>query len=184
MGLHAGFGGVPCRLRRQELGDVGFLAAGQACLEQRRRLAHDHVGALQLGIGARDRKLHALVLPDRAVEHHPLIGVFRRGANEPLGVADRFMRHQDALGIQAIEDAAKTLALGSDQVLRRHLEAVEEDLGGVVIDHRPELLDFHALAARLAHVDQQHRDAVGLFLHLVGRCGAHQEQHQVGVFGA
>ena len=184
MGLHAGLGCAPGRLRREQLGQVGVLAAGQAGLEQCGGLAHDHVGALQFRIRTRDRELYALVLADRTVEYHPLVGIVGGGADEPLRVADRLVRDQDALGVHAVEDAAETLAFRPDQVFRRHLEAVEEDLGGVVVDHRTELADFHAVAACVAHVHQQDRDAVGLFLHLVGRGGAHQQEHQVGVLGA
>ena len=38
--------------------------------------------------------------------------------------------------------------------------------------------------ARLAHVDEEHRQAVGALLRLLLRRGARQQDHQVGIFGA
>ena len=35
-----------------------------------------------------------------------------------------------------------------------------------------------------AHVDQEHRQAVGALLHLLARRGAREQQHQVGMLGA
>ena len=62
----------------EQLGHVGFRAAGLAGLEQRGGLAQHQVGGLGLGIGARDRELDALVLADRPAEHDALVGVGRR----------------------------------------------------------------------------------------------------------
>ena len=43
------------------------------------------------------------------------------------------------------------------------LEVVEEDLGGGVVHHRADRLDRQAVAA-VAHVDEEHRQPVGLAL--------------------
>src|SRR5215472_6267300 len=51
----------------------GFALAKE--YEQCRGTAADHVGGLELGIGARQRELHPLVLPDRPVEDDALPGV-------------------------------------------------------------------------------------------------------------
>ena len=144
---------------------------------------HHQLGGAHLRIGARDRELDALVLPDRPAEHAALLGVGARLLDEPFGVADAFGADQDALGVHAGEDVAEALAFLADQVRRRHAQVVEEDLGGRVIHHGADRIDLEAVPARL-HVDQEDRETVGALLDLLARRGARQQQHQVGMFGA
>jgi hypothetical protein len=120
-------GGVPGRLGGQQFGHVRVSAAFLAIVEQRCGAAADHVGRFELGIGARQRKLDALVLADRTVEDDPLLGVFDALLQQPAAVADAFLRHQNALGIHPVEDVAEAPALLADQVLGRHFEIVGED---------------------------------------------------------
>jgi hypothetical protein len=61
-----------------------------------------------------------------------------------LPVADAFGGDQDALGVHAVEDVAEALALLADQVLGRHLQVVEEQLGGGVVHHRADRADGQA----------------------------------------
>src|SRR5215471_14886727 len=76
MGLEAGVGGVPGRFRREQLRHVGVGPAILAGLEQRRGSAADHVGGLDLSIGAGQRELDALVLADRLAKDDAFLGVF------------------------------------------------------------------------------------------------------------
>src|SRR3981081_435714 len=76
--------------------------------------------------------LDALVLSDRPVEHDALPCIFCRPAQRVLANPDRFDRNQDALGIEAVQDVGKTLALLADPVGLRNEQAVDED--GIGID--------------------------------------------------
>src|SRR5581483_4759045 len=102
---------------------------------------------------ARDRELHALVLPDRPIEQHALLGIARRLVDKPFGVADAFGGDEDALGVHAGQDVAETLALLADQVFRRHAQVVEENLRGGVVHHGADRRDRHRRAVRQMHVD-------------------------------
>ena len=82
-----------------------------------------------------NRKLHALIAADRALEHNALVRIPRGALDEPVTVADTLGGDQCALGIQAVENVLETLALRADEVLGRHLELVEEQLVRLVIDH-------------------------------------------------
>ena len=93
----------------------------------------------------------------------------------------RLRGDQDALGVHAVDDVAEALALLADQVLGGHLQVVEEHLAGVVVDHGVDLLDLDTLALGRIEVDQEHGEALGALFDLVGRRGAGEQQHQVGV---
>src|SRR5690606_39970942 len=93
------------------------------------------VGGLDLDVGFGDGELHALVLADRATEHHAVAGVLGRLLGEPAAVADALGGDQGALGVQAVEDVAEALALFPDQAAGGDFQVVEEQLGGLVIDH-------------------------------------------------
>ena len=99
-------------------------------------------------------------------------------------VTDAFLGNQDALGIHPVEDVAQAPALLANQILGRHLEVVEEHLGGVVVDHRLDRPDLDPVAEVLAQIDEEHREPVGAPLDLADRGGPRQQQHQVGVPGA
>jgi hypothetical protein len=182
--LHRRLGGVPGGLGGEQLGHVGIGAARLAGLEQRGGPARHHVGGLQLGVGAGERELHALVLADRAPEHPALVGVGHALVEQPASVTDALGGDQDALRIHAVEDVAEALALLADQVLGRNLEIVEEHLGGVVVDEGLDRPDLQAMPARLAQVDDEGREPFRALFHLVCRRRACQQQHQIGVQGA
>jgi small GTP-binding protein len=87
------------------------------------------------------------------------------------------------LGVHAVENVFEALPLIADQVLGGHLEVLEQQLGGGVVQHGPDRPDGQAIPDRLAHVDQQDAHAVagpgGL---LPGRRAA-EEHHQVRMLG-
>ena len=131
-----------------------------------------------------DGELHALVLPDGPAEHDAIAGVLRGLLDEPAAIADALGGDQRALGIQAVEDVAKALALLADQAAGGNLQVVEEQLVGLVIDHVGDRLHGQAVADGLAQVDEEDRHALGLALHLSQRRGACQQDHQVRVLDA
>src|SRR5262245_19420102 len=65
VGLQAGVCGRPGGVGGEELGQIGLGAAVAPGLVERSRLAYHQLGRAHLRIGARDRKLHALVLADQ-----------------------------------------------------------------------------------------------------------------------
>ncbi len=184
MGLDAHVGGKPGGFRGQQLGHVGFAAAGLAGIEHRRRLGHHLGGGGDLHIGARNRELDALVLADGPAEDAALPGIGGGAVDEEAAIADAFGGDQDALGIHAVDDVAEALVLLADQIFGRHFEIVEEQLGGGVVEHGADGPDGEALAQRLLHIDQQHAHAVGRLGDLLARRGAHQQHHEIGMLGA
>ena len=50
-----------------------------------------------------------------------------------------------------------------------------------MIDHRRQLLDLEPVAEAGADIDDEHREPVAAALYLVGRRGAGQQQHQIGL---
>src|SRR3954471_3281848 len=115
---------------------------------------HHQFGGAHLRISARDRKLDALVLPDRPAEYRTLFGVIARLLDEPFAVADAFRRDQDALGIHARENVAEALAFFADQVFSRYPEIIKENFRRRVIHHGADRIDLEALASRF-HVDEK-----------------------------
>src|SRR5438034_403477 len=110
VGLQAHVARLPGRLRRELLRHVGFGAAGQALIVERRGAPDHERRGLGRHVGARDRELHALVLADRATEHLALARIGGRLCEEPSRVADALGTDQDAFGVHAVEDVAKALA--------------------------------------------------------------------------
>ena len=184
MGLDAGIGRFPGRIRRQHLGHVGLGAAVEPGLVFARGLLHHQLGRAHRGVGLGDRELDALILADRPAENAALLGVVGRLGDEPFGVADAFRRDQDALGIHPGEDVAKALAFLADQILGGHLHVGEEHFGGGVVHHGADRADLETVVLRLAHVDDEHRQAVRALLGLLLRSRARQQDHQVGMLGA
>src|SRR5260370_21689801 len=76
--------------------------------------------------------LNSLVLPDRTIEHHALARIFCRTAQRILTDPDRLDRDQDALGIEAVQNIGKALALLADPVGAGDKEPVDKD--GIRID--------------------------------------------------
>jgi hypothetical protein len=54
-----------------------------------------------------DRKLHALILPDRTVEDDALVRECRRLFDEPPSVADALGGYERALRVETVEDVAE-----------------------------------------------------------------------------
>ena len=100
---------------------------------------------------------------------------------EPARIANRFRRHQNALGIHAVENVAKALALDANEAACRNAHIVEKHFGGVVVDHGGQRADLQALAKARANVEQKHRQPRALAGHLVKRCGACEQQHEIGM---
>src|SRR3546814_4669280 len=79
-----------------------------------------------IGIGLRDRKLHALIGADRLAEQAALLRVGGRLPDEPFGIADTFGADQDPLGIHTRKDVAEPLPFLADQACGRHAHVIEE----------------------------------------------------------
>ena len=99
------------------------------------RLAGDQIGGLDGDVGPGDGELHTLVLPDRPVEDHPLLGVIAGMLDEPTAVADAFGGDQDPLGVQAVEEVAEPAPLLADPILRGDPEIADRHRVGVIIHH-------------------------------------------------
>ena len=144
----------------------------------------DHqLGGTHLRVAARDRELHALVLADRSREHLSLLGVVARLFDEPFRVADTLCRDQDPLCVHARQDIAEPLPFLADQRRRRDTHVVEENLRRRMVHHRADRLNGHAIAHHFTHVDEEEREAFRLLGHLVTRCRARQQDHEVGMLG-
>ena len=87
-------------------------------------------------------KLDALIGADGTVEDHPLFGVRDGPVDEPASVSDGLGGYQYALRVPRVDDMPKPLPLLTDQVLRGHLQVVEEDGVGVVVEHDVDGLDL------------------------------------------
>src|SRR5262245_52190658 len=104
-------------------------------------LSHHERGRFHIGVCSRQRKLYALILTNRPAKHYALLGVTAGSLQEPSPVANAFGCYEDALGVQAVKQIAKSAALLADQVFRRDLNIVEEDLGGGMVHHRADRTD-------------------------------------------
>src|SRR5581483_294614 len=163
VGVEAGVRRLPRRLGGEQLRQVRLGAA-----------------ALAAAVGAGDGELHALVRADGPAEHLALAGVLARAVHEPAAVADRLGGDEDALGVPAVDDVAEAHPLLADAVLDGNRQVVNEQLGGVVVQHqlqRPHV--DAALRPRLAQVHDEHRQPARLVLQLIvwGRAG--EQQHEV-----
>ena len=128
-------------------------------------------------MGPGDRKRHSLVLSDRAPEHRAARRVRHRSIDEPAAVADALRRDQDPFRVHPVEDVAEPHALLADQVLRRDLQALDEHLIRVVVEHRLDRHDAQVLP-RAAKVDEEGREAKPSPFRL-GRRRPGEQQHQV-----
>jgi hypothetical protein len=61
--------------------------------------------------------LDTLILADRTIEHHALLGVGGRAAQRIAADADRLGADQDAFRVEAVEDVAEALPLLADPIL-------------------------------------------------------------------
>jgi hypothetical protein len=124
-----------------------------------------------------------LVLSDRPPEHHALLGIsggaFERGAAEP----DRFRRDQDAFGIHAVQNVFEAAAFLADAILGRHFQTVNEELIGVDGMTAHFVDDAHLDVAAIERGIEESQSSRRL-AHLLGRRGAHQDQHLVGIGGS
>ena len=91
------------------------------------------------------------------------------------------MRDQHPLGVHAVQDIAKPPARLADHGVGRDFQVVDEDLAGVVVDHRVEFAQLDAVADGFTQIDEEGRDPVRAAFHLVRRLGAGQQQHEVGL---
>ena len=114
---HRGMTGLERELAGQILAGIGFDAAFQPLVEQRRGLHHHQVGGLELRPAFGERVLDALVHADRPVEHDALARVARGARDRSATDADRLGGDQHALGVQTMQQNLEALALGADAVL-------------------------------------------------------------------
>ena len=82
--------------------------------------------------------------------------------------------------MQRIQQVVEALAFLADAVVVGELQVVDEDLEGVVIDHRANRRGLQRRAG-LRYVDQEQAKAIGLLLHRVGRRGARDQKVHVRV---
>ena len=126
--------------------------------------------------------LDALVLADRAVEHHALARIGGGAAQRILADADGFHADEDALGVEAIEDVAEAPPLLADAVGLGHEQPVDED--GVGVDRlAAHLGDLAHLDLGAVEVGVKNRDAIGGPLHVLEAGGAGQQHDLVGDLG-
>ena len=130
-----------------------------------------------------NRKLHPLIGPDGPPEHPARVRVFNRPADEEACITDAFRRDQDAFGIHAVDDVTETFSLFAHQCRGGNFQIVEKNLATVVVDHRVYLAQRQAAAARIAHVQKEHRHPIRALRDLVGGRCAGQQEHQIGFHG-
>src|SRR5205814_1654642 len=99
-------------------------------------------------------------------EDDPLARILRHAVDEPVSVADAFGRDDRALGVEAVEDIAESAPFLADEVFRRNLEILEEELRGVVADHGFDGAYHKPLADRIAQIDEKDRQTVGFLRRL------------------
>src|SRR5439155_1812860 len=141
VGLQRDVAGLEAGLGRHQLGGVRLGPARPPAVEEPGGLQAHQLRRLELGPGHRERVRDRLVLADRAIEHDPLLRVLHaaleRGAADP----DRLDAGEDALGVERVQEMVEAAADLADDVRRRNLQPVDEDLVGV--DGRAaELLDL------------------------------------------
>src|SRR5438552_18041806 len=104
--------------------------------------------------------LDSLILSDWTIEDDAFAGVFCCAAQRILTDPDRLDRDQDALGIEAVQNIGKALALLADPVGVRDKEPVDED--GIGIDRlAAHFRNSMHLDLRPLEVGVENRDAVG-----------------------
>ena len=184
VGLEADVGRLPGSVRRQHLGHIRFGAAGLAGIEQARGFVAHQVGGAHVGVGAGNRKLHALILTDRAIEHHALPRIAPSLVGKPVSIANALGGDQDALRVHAVQNVAEALPFFADQVLGGNFEVIEEHFVGLVIHHVADGAHREAAPSALAQIDQEHGQSLGLPLHFGQWRGARQQQHQIGMLHA
>src|SRR5215467_15410167 len=97
---------------------------------------HDHQRrGFNIGEGACQRKLYALVPPDGPPEYHAFLCIIAGAIEEPSAIANTLRRDQDTLGVQAIEKITEALAFFADQVLSGDFDVVQEYLRSRVVHH-------------------------------------------------
>src|SRR5579859_6024078 len=90
MRLQAHVRGLPGRLGGQILRHVGLSTAGLVSIVELAGLEAHAARGLDVDIRLGDRKLHALIAPDRAIEYHAFVCVFAGAIHEPVTVTDAF----------------------------------------------------------------------------------------------
>ena len=88
-----------------------------------------------MGMGRGEWELDTLILPNRPPKHDAFAGVSAALFQKPPAVADALRGDQDPFGVESIQQRTKSLALLTDEVLHRNVQAIEEHLAGVVVQH-------------------------------------------------
>src|SRR5688572_21530743 len=124
-------------------------------IEQLRGSYPHQVRRLDSDVGGRNRELNTLVLTDRPTEHDTFGGIASASIDEPAAIAHAFGGDENPFGIESIEDIREPLAFLAHQVLGRHLQILDEELGGSVIHHGANGTNRDTVPDRLPQVDEQ-----------------------------
>ena len=117
-----------------------------------------------------------LVLSDRAAEDDAFFRVADRFGNRGAADSDRFGGDQDALGIQAVEQAMKAAAFAADQIRRRHFQVVDEQQVGID-GGAAEFLELANFDRRRIELGEEQAHAVGFLADLLEGRGAREQEH-------
>ena len=88
---------------------------------------HHEIGRFHSRPGFGEWMLNTLILADRAVKNHTFVCIMRRSRQCVARNTDAFTGHQDAFGIQPVQNLPKAFALLPDQVLSRNRQSIDED---------------------------------------------------------
>ena len=122
-------------------------------------------------LGQRERQ--PLILADRSSEDDTFICVRDRAPYCDPADAEGFRGHEDALGVQAVEQIAKAVAFFADAVGECHRQVVVAHFArcdGIATD----LADRTNVDLGSLQIGQQQGHTVGTARTFLDRCGAHQ----------
>src|SRR5207302_724783 len=118
-----GFRGMPLRQRR-------LACVSQPLVLHPRGLHDEELRGLVREHHLRDHVLYELVLPDRLTERLALAGIFDRALQARADDPTRPGGDREAPLIERVHRDLETLAFLADQILRRNLDVLEEELTG------------------------------------------------------
>src|SRR6266849_5213246 len=133
--IETGIGCLPGCFSTEVFGHIRLGPAWLPGIEHSRGFEAYEVCGFDRHVGLGNGKLHTLVGADGFPEDHPIFRVLHGFFNEPAPVTHRFRGYQDALGIHAIQDIGKPLALLADETVSRNLHVVEKEHIGRMVQH-------------------------------------------------
>src|ERR1019366_5734785 len=131
-----------------------------------------------------DRELNPLVASDRLTKDTSVSGIGRRTIYEPSTVTDALRGDEDALGVHGVQNVPKAVSLRAHKTPFGNLQVVEEELVGLVVDHRFQRFDREPTGIALSDVDEEQGEPGRSASILITGCGAGQKQKQVRLLGA